>query len=522
MEVKRIVKTACAAILSAALFISSVFSLTACGKKDKNKTPFIGENGNWWIGETDTGVCAVGKDGRDGVDGKDGQNGQDGRDGTDGKAGTDAIAPQFSYDVESGYILISYDNGNTWSSLANVGAMVSDGKDGVSVSSCEINSLGELVITYSNGKQENLGVIVADAGTDGVGISDASVDTAGNLTVILTDGRVIPLGNIKGADGKDGGRGKDGKDGTDGVTPRLKIDTDSLEWCVSYDNGNTWQPLGILAAGNDGTDGTNGVDGKDGVTPRLRINGETLGWEVSYDGGKTWEGLGVVAKGESGSDGISPMLRIEQGYWQVSYNNGVDWRDTGVKAEGTDGENGKNGNDGRGIVKTEIINGYLYVTYTDSEVPVNVGKVSGTASEYAPLDVYTEALAFYPIGDGDEYGVKIGNAIYMKTIVIPETYNGKPVTTILNSGFSPSGDVDTYLESVVIPSSITKIEANAFSNCTKLKTVYVPASVELIGYMAFNAVETVRFERSEAPDGETWGTTELGCTFIEWDYKITE
>ena len=40
------------------------------------------------------------------------------------------------------------------------------------------------------------------------------------------------------------------------------------------------------------------------------------------------------------------------------------------------------------------------------------------------------------------------------------------------------------------------------------------------GYMAFNAVETVRFERSEAPDGETWGTTELGCTFIEWDYKI--
>ena len=27
------------------------------------KTPFIGENGNWWIGETDTGVKAAGVDG---------------------------------------------------------------------------------------------------------------------------------------------------------------------------------------------------------------------------------------------------------------------------------------------------------------------------------------------------------------------------------------------------------------------------------------------------------------------------
>lgn len=32
-------------------------------------TPFIGENGNWWIGETDTGVKAQGTDGEDGDDG---------------------------------------------------------------------------------------------------------------------------------------------------------------------------------------------------------------------------------------------------------------------------------------------------------------------------------------------------------------------------------------------------------------------------------------------------------------------
>ena len=35
-------------------------------------TPYIGENGNWWIGETETGIKAEGTDGKDGVDGTDG------------------------------------------------------------------------------------------------------------------------------------------------------------------------------------------------------------------------------------------------------------------------------------------------------------------------------------------------------------------------------------------------------------------------------------------------------------------
>lgn len=43
------------------------------------KTPYIGENGNWWIDEIDTGVKAASKDGIDGVDGKDGIDGADGK-----------------------------------------------------------------------------------------------------------------------------------------------------------------------------------------------------------------------------------------------------------------------------------------------------------------------------------------------------------------------------------------------------------------------------------------------------------
>ena len=50
-------------------------------------TPFIGENGNWWIGETDTGVKAAGTDGTDGVDGTDGEKGDKGDKGAKGDKG---------------------------------------------------------------------------------------------------------------------------------------------------------------------------------------------------------------------------------------------------------------------------------------------------------------------------------------------------------------------------------------------------------------------------------------------------
>lgn len=50
---------------------------TGASGKDGN-TPFIGENGNWWIGGTDTGVKATGEKGEKGEKGDTGANGKDG------------------------------------------------------------------------------------------------------------------------------------------------------------------------------------------------------------------------------------------------------------------------------------------------------------------------------------------------------------------------------------------------------------------------------------------------------------
>lgn len=63
---------------------------------DNGLTPFIGANGNWWIGETDTGVQAEGREGpagpqgepgRDGATGSQGPQGDKGDPGADGQTG---------------------------------------------------------------------------------------------------------------------------------------------------------------------------------------------------------------------------------------------------------------------------------------------------------------------------------------------------------------------------------------------------------------------------------------------------
>ena len=85
-----------------------------------------------------------------------------------------------------------------------------DSNEPVGISKVKINADGELIITFTDGEKENLGVIVGEDGKDGIN-------------------------GIDGKDGKDGKDGEDGKDGVDGID------------------------------GEDGKDGINGADGKDGI-----------------------------------------------------------------------------------------------------------------------------------------------------------------------------------------------------------------------------------------------------------------
>ena len=52
-----------AILLVLCLLVCNVALLSSCENGEDGQTPFIGENGNWWIGDTDTGVKANGENG---------------------------------------------------------------------------------------------------------------------------------------------------------------------------------------------------------------------------------------------------------------------------------------------------------------------------------------------------------------------------------------------------------------------------------------------------------------------------
>lgn len=114
---------------------------------------------------------------------------------------------------------------------------------------------------------------------------------------------------------------------SDGVTPQLRINSQTNEWEVSYDNGTTWTSLGVKATGANGSDGTNGTDGTDGVgiqsIEKTSSNGNVDTYTITLTNGDTYtftvtNGVNGV-KGDTGATGATGA----QGIQGESGNNGV-------------------------------------------------------------------------------------------------------------------------------------------------------------------------------------------------------
>lgn len=151
--------------------------------------------------------------------------------GQDGVSGIDGITPHIG------------DNGNwfigeTDTNKPSQGTNGVNGNDGVGITKSEVNTSGELVITYSNGDSTNLGKIVGKDGLDGTngqnGLSAYEIAKNGGFIGTEEDW----LKSLKGADGAKGEQGEQGIQGAQGI------------------QGEKGQN------GKDGTNGTNGIDGK--------------------------------------------------------------------------------------------------------------------------------------------------------------------------------------------------------------------------------------------------------------------
>lgn len=93
----------------------------------------------------------------------------------------------------------------------------------------------------------------------------------------------------------------------------------------------------------------------------------------------------------------------------------------------------------------------------------------------------------------------VGNGGWLKTdvLVIPGTYQGKPVTLVAKDAF----DLETSYVGLIIEEGIRIIEEGAFQNCYDLTFVQLPKSLQTIGKRAFASCRVL--PELSLPDGLT-------------------
>ena len=172
---------------------------------DDGITPHIGENGNWWIGTTDTGIKAQGEQGPSGITPHIGENGNWWIGTTDtgikaqGEQGPSGITPHIG------------ENGNWWIGTTDTGIK-------------------------AQGEQGPSGITphIGENGNWWIGTTDTGIKAQGAK-------------------------------GDDAIAPQVQINATTNEWEISTDGGKNWKSTGIKATGEKGDRGDavfaeNGVD----------------------------------------------------------------------------------------------------------------------------------------------------------------------------------------------------------------------------------------------------------------------
>ena len=274
------------------------------------------------------------------------------------------------------------------------------------------------------------------------------------------------------------------------------------------ENGNWW------IGGSDTGVSASGEKGDSGVTP---IIGENGNWWI--DGSDT----GVSASGEKGDTGVAPSIG-ENGNWWIGGN------DTGVSASGEKGDNGvtpsigENGNWWIGDEDTGLLAGHVHDYYdysvglapscTSMGYSVSACKICGdekyslikstghawddgkvmqkptvsqdgitlytcavcgeTKAEFVKSE-FSIGLEYSPINDDSEYAVMGIGECEDSEIIIPDEYNGLPVTEIGEKAFYGCGSI----VSIELPDTIKTICDKAFSECELLINVKMPDDVEI-------------------------------------------
>ena len=386
----------------------------------------------------------------------------------EGTNGTNGTTPQFK--IENDYWFVSYDNGANWTQLGK--ATGEDGVGGDSMfSGVDYETSTDYVIfTLSNGTQIKLPTWSAFEA-----LQRLCNETNTNLSALQTI--VTALQN---------------NDYITSVDP-LTEDGKVVGYTIKFAKSN---PIVIY----------NGKDGADGNTPVIGVKKDTDGiyyWTLDgefivVDGQKIKAQGTDGNNGADGSDGVTPKLEIREGYWWISYDNGTNWTQLG-KATGEDGK------DADSIKITQDENN-VYFELADGTV-ITISKTGQSADPNVIQfeDALVKAICITnwdTDGDGE---LSYEEAAAVTTI--GTEFNGKGIfafdelqyftgmTSIPSSAFSDCSE----LLSIKLPDNIISINDNAFVRCQSLREIHIPANIESIGYRAFRSCKklaTVIFEKS--------------------------
>lgn len=469
--------------------------------------------------------------------------------GKDGTNGTNGTTPQFK--IENDYWFVSYDNGANWTQLGKATGEDGIGGDSMFSGVDYETSTDYVIFTLSNGTQIKLPTWSAFEALQRLcNETNTNLSALQTIVTALQNNDYITSVDPLTENGKVVGytikfaksnpiviyNGKDGADGVDGNTPVIgvKKDTDDIYYWTLDGEFIVVDGQKIKA---QGTDGNNGTDGSDGVTPKLEIREGY--WWISYDNGTNWTQLGK-ATGEDGKDADSIKITQDENnvYFELADGtvitisktgqsadpNIIQFEDALVKAicitnwdKNEDGALSYEEAAAVTTIGTEFsekgiyafnelqyftgltsipndaflnCNELLSIKLPDNIISINVAAFRGCASLkkiHIPANVESIKLqAFY----GCISLISIDIPASVKTIQAGAFSNCRKLASVT---FEKGSQLKTIGE--IIPSNITK---GAFTNCTSLTFIEIPASVETIEAAAFkgcSSLTTITFEK---------------------------
>ena len=117
--------------------------------------------------------------------------------------------------------------------------------------------------------------------------------------------------------------------------------------------------------------------------------------------------------------------------------------------------------------------------YTDSLFSNEITEIRDNSRDitlYAKWISYDEVLEITKFDEQSRVVTGLKDGIDIKTIIIPSTYKGLPVTSIETGAFSFN---DSIIK-IVINDGITTIKTTAFYECTSLKSIILPSTLATI------------------------------------------